>query len=540
MRLQRITLLFAAALAVLGYGLTRPGPAEVYSDPVSKVRAQDETEYANSAIRMATEGGWGTPRFMGRYLLVKPPLLIWLSASSMKLLGVSLFAFRLPALLAGAFATVLLVLWAARSHSWWAAAATGLFLVANPLWHTFSRIAYTDILLAAAMTSALGTLACDPGLEKRASIVVFGASLAAGIMAKNAAGILPVFVLAVLYLLTRRRPGAGVWKALALAALLAAPWHIYQVMVHGQWFWADYVKIQLLAFGLNPPAQPAPEGHAVFYLKRLWLTDPVLSLGAAAAVPVLLRAVWQRKAEAALLTAWIGVVAVALAAFQYRNLPYLLQLIPPLSLVAAEYSPLAFVKWRPVMVVVLGAAFCGKASFAQSGWGLSYTRPAPLPAAAALLWYAELDRANELIAVDSDDEFYAAVLPLPRVRYCFIDPNHVVLRYAPHYGTLGITVSAAQFGQLDRWEPQFLGQLRDWGLDSTEPIATGIYAESAEDVLRMIATHSGSDFYLPKELMGTVQAARDTAHRIYPLSNGRFFLLAFHSRRFVGPRVWLK
>ena len=524
---------------LLGYGLTRPGPAEVYSDPVSRVRAQDETEYANSATRMATQGGWATPRFMGRYLLVKPPLLIWLSALSMKLSGVSLFAFRLPTLLAGAFATVLLVLWAARSHSWWAAAAAGLLLAGNPLWHTFSRIAYTDMLLAAAMTSALGALARDPGLAKRAGIAVFGASVAAGIMAKNAAGLLPVFVLAVLYLLTRRRPSAGVWKALALAALLAAPWHIYQAIVHGQWFWADYVKIQLLAFGLNPPAQPAVESHAVFYLKRLWLTDPVLSLGAAVALPLLLRAAWQRKAEAALLTAWIAVVVAALTAFQYRNLPYLLQLIPPLSLVAAEYSPLASVKWRPVTIVVLCGAFCVKAWSAQSAWGLSYANVAPLAAVAPLRWYAGLARSNELIAVDSDDEFYAAVLPLPRVRYCFIDPSHVVLRYAPHYGTLGITVSAAQFNQLERWEPEFRAGLREWGLDSGEPIATSIYVESAEDVLRMIATHSGSDFYLPKELLGPVEAASDGTHRIYPLSNGRFFLLARNSERFAGPRVWL-
>ena len=66
-RFARTLCLFAFLLALLGLGVGRPGVAEAFSDPVTHIRAQDESEYANSALRMANGGGWLTPRFMGRY-----------------------------------------------------------------------------------------------------------------------------------------------------------------------------------------------------------------------------------------------------------------------------------------------------------------------------------------------------------------------------------------------------------------------------------------------------------------------------------------
>jgi hypothetical protein len=101
-------------------------------------------------------------------------------------------------------------------------------------------------------------------------------------------------------------------------------------------------------------------------------------------------------------------------------------------------------------------------------------------------------------------------------------------------------VSAAQFEELDKWEPQFRERLLAWGLDSVEPVATTIVANSAAEVVRMIAAHPRSDFYLPASLWPEIGPTAQTGHRIAPLASGRFFLLALNSSRATGKLLRLE
>lgn len=523
----KIAGLFLLVLLVLGFGIHWAGLAEVFSDNVSGIRAQDETIYASSAAHLATYGGWLTPKVLGRFYLVKPPLLIWLSGFSMKILGISRFALRLPILLTAAFATILLFLWSEARYSRWTAVLTMLLIVANPLWHTFARVCYTDMLLALAMIGALGAVDRDSGLSQRRNILLFGAFLAIGIMAKNVAGLLPLAILCVFCLLTRRRlPVVSILKSCAVTAVLVAPWHLYQLISHPRWFWTDYVQIQLLEFGLRPPIQPSPDGPVWFYLRRLIVTDPVLLLLVLIALPFLLRAVRAGKHDAALLLSWLLVTGLALLSFRYRNLPYLLYSIPPLCLTAAAYGAPAFGNRHRLLTVLLAGAFCIKVAFASQVWGLSFGATSPVSSAQWLRWYAGQRRPNELIAINSDDEFYAAALPLPKLRYCYLDPGGLARRYAPHYAYLGITVSAAEFQDIDRLEPQFLERLRRWGLPSAAPLATTIMAPSTADIVRLVETHPHIDFYLRRDIFDQLPAEARNTRRIVTLSEDRSFLLA--------------
>lgn len=522
--MPKLACAFLAALALLGFGFSKPGIATVYADPLSAARAQDESTYAAAAAGLAARGGWLTPKVLGRYLLVKPPLLVWLSGASLRVLGTSRFALRLPVLLAGALAAALLFLWADRLRGVWVAAAAGLLLAANPLFHTFSRICYTDMLLVLAVSAALYALARDPLLAEPRGILVFGAAMAFAIMAKNVAGLLPVAVLAVFSLLSGKRPAAAaVAKALTVAALLAAPWHLYQIAAHPRWFWADYVQVQILRFGVQPPVQPFAESAVWFYLRRLILSDPLLAVLAAAALPGLVRAARARQTPASLLLAWLAVTGGALLAFRYHNPPYLLYAVPPLALAAAVYGPLAAPRRRKFAVALLAAAFCAKAAWGGPPWGLAFGAGEPIPSASALRRYAALGRPADLITVAPDDEFYAGALPLPKVRYVFIDPAGIVERYAPHYGRLGIALDAGRFAQLERLEPQFRQRLRRWGLDSSEPIGTAIAVRTEEEALRVIEARPHSDFFLPA---GMLTARAGAAHRVVPAAGGRVFLLA--------------
>ena len=517
------------SLAGLGYQIHKVGLASGFVDTVGRVRAQDEAVYAHSAIRMAREGDWLTPKFLGRYALYKPPLLYWLSGVSAKLLGVSAFSLRLPSLLAGTLVCVLVFAWLRKSHSLAAAVAAVILLLSNQLWHVLSRLCLTDVLLALWTVAALFCLSRDPTLAGRPSSWGVGIFSAAAILTKGIAGTLPLFILLVYSVLApreQRPPGRRIAQVWLLAVLLALPWHLYQLAVHPRWFWAEYVQVEILTFGTGSPYQTSAENHVSFYLRRLLLADPVLCLLATAAAPWAAVAWRQRKSPlAALLVSWLAVLAAALLLFQYRNAAYLMTWVPALAILATAYGPVFGVRRAAMVTGALGLLFVAKAQFPDRPWGLSFQTGTTVQAAPLLDAYARLGRPNDLVLVSPDDEFYSAVLPLPRVRYCFIEPGDTPHPQLLDFRYLGINVTAGQFDELRKWRGVFLQRLRAWGLDSEEPIATVIVARSMEELVKTVLAHPNTDFFLPEALRSAIDPRAGATHRIVRASPEKFFLL---------------
>jgi hypothetical protein len=534
-------LIFPAAMVILGVGIENAKVAAPISDPVGGYRSQDESVFANSSMTMVLDGHWLTPRFLGRIYLLKPPMQLWLSALSMKLLGISLFALRLPMLVAGALGVTLLYWWCRGSTSVVAGIAAALLLVSDPMWHIFSRLCYTDLLLSFFTTAALFFVYRDPRLERWSSIVGFALSTAAAIMTKNVAGAIPILTLLAFAALIRReqRPSfLRLAEACGLAVLLAAPWHVYQLIVHFRWFWTDYIQTQLLAYGVHPPAQISSEWPLAFYAKRLFLVDPILCFLVLAAIPGTWAAAKRRDTvQPILLSAWLFVLCFTLSLFQVRGqFRWVLFLLPPLCMLAACFSPMTR-KW---VLVFLCLVFAIKAEAPHKTWGLSFGAYPPMPAETWLRAYADRGRPNPLVLVDSDDELYSAVLALPKIHYCWIDPSGLVERLAPHYVELGITVSAAQFDDMEHWEPVFRERLREWGLNSGEAIATAVVAQSDADVANIVAAHPTADFYLPARFRAALEGAVKATHGLVVVSGDRFFLLAKRAPNVPLPAAALK
>src|SRR5580704_11543619 len=139
-----IAIVFAASLAVLGWNAATPGIASAYVDPVAKIQDQDEALYGSISLQMAESGDFMTPVFLGRYELVKPPLLYWLEAGGMKLTGRARLAMRLPSLFAGAATVTLVFAWLIAEGAGLAAALTGaLLLLSSHLFFVLSRVGLT-------------------------------------------------------------------------------------------------------------------------------------------------------------------------------------------------------------------------------------------------------------------------------------------------------------------------------------------------------------------------------------------------------------
>ncbi len=532
----------AAAALLLGIGIQSADIATPFTDPVLRIRAQDESSYANIAVHLATDGSWLTPRVLGRYVLYKPPLLVWLAGLSLKLFGVSLWALRLPALAAGIAASCTAFWRMTRGRTVVAGWLAVALLLANPMWHIFARLCHTDMLLAASITGSMAFLYADPRLSRRNAFWGFAICVAAGIMVKNIAGALPLAVLVLFAIFSRQEQKPSLARiALACAAItaLVAPWHVYQLIVHPKWFWADYVQVQLLGFGLKPPHQTTGETQAGFYLRRLLLMDPVLLLLTAAALPSLILAVRRREsAEPLLVASWLAVISGALLLFRFRNLPYALYLLPPCALVVAGFGPFAARRAKFGLGLVC-AALVVKSLYPAQLWGLSFGRSEPLAATAVLRSYAMQNRPNELILADGDDSFYATALPLPGVRYYFFDPGRLAVAAAPHYEHLGIIVSVDEFEHLDQLRPVYAERLRDWGLDSTAPVATTIVSSARDVIARLIRARPLADFYLPASDADSVEGTFTDTHRKVLLSNGRALMLAREApKEYSPPASW--
>src|SRR4051794_27345283 len=362
------------ALACLLVRAARVGLAGDYIDPISKITAQDEALYAHSAISMARDGDWLTPRFMGRFALYKPPLLIWGAALSVRILGVSRLALRIPGALLSALALGLLFLWAAEVAGWQAGVIAGSLLLSNHLWYSLSTLCLTDAFLVSFYIAAFYALFSDPWLESRAALWGFAAAVAAAILTKGIAGILPLGVLGLYWLGARpkERPAfLRVFVAGGLACVLAAPWYVYEFVAHQRWFWTEHVLVEILGCGAGAPPQTSRENQAAFYFMRLAATDPLLLAAAASALPGFLADLRRRTAASVLLLCWMLVIVASVLGWQYRNATYLLPLVPALALLAGGWTPFASPRYARWMIVGLAAVFLLKASAPEFPWGLN-------------------------------------------------------------------------------------------------------------------------------------------------------------------------
>ena len=84
----------------------------------------------------------------------------------------------------------------------------------------------------------------------------------------------------------------------------------------------------------------------------------------------------------------------------------------------------------------------------------------------------------------------------------------------------------------------FRQRLREWGLDSSEPIGTLILAGSPEELARMIRAHPASDFLLPQQYRAAVEAAAGQTHALVEAGEDHFFLLSRETRLRAAPPAW--
>lgn len=316
--------------------------AVVWLEPSGSFLAEpDETRYAEIPREMLAAGDLVVPRLNGVPYFEKPPLLYWVNAASLRLFGETPWAARLPTRLAG-FATMLLVVLAARRGGHDAGISAGVLFLAAPMGFLFSRTNLTDGLLTFFFTATLlagraAVLRREEGRAWVAMSALAGAAAAGGFLTKGlVALVLPGAILFLWSLATRRvRPFV---RALLLAPAplvflaLAAPWFFLVEQRHPGFLDFFFVREHLQRFATKAARRPGPIHYFV----------PVFLLGFLPGLPFFLsgaRRSWRRDSEGFFFLLWFAVVFVFFSLSQSKLPPYLFPAIPAAAILAARGLP---------------------------------------------------------------------------------------------------------------------------------------------------------------------------------------------------------
>jgi len=213
----------------------------------------NEAMYASPPALMLQSRDWLVPTYRGEHFLDKPILPIWVVAASYRIFGVSVFAERLPAALAGLATCLLLGVWVGRRSGERAGVLAALALAFSFLFVFTGMTFVADAFLTLAILLAAIVLdrACRDEGSDLAWGAASGAALAFAFYFKGLVGIvLPGGAVAVTVLIDRRWPrrvwARAAWALVVLVALLA-PYHLAMDRRLGKEFWdVFYWKNQFL------------------------------------------------------------------------------------------------------------------------------------------------------------------------------------------------------------------------------------------------------------------------------------------------------
>jgi 4-amino-4-deoxy-L-arabinose transferase-like glycosyltransferase len=213
----------------------------------------NEAMYASPPALMLENGDYLVPLYRGQHFLDKPILPFWVVAASYKLLGVSVFAERLPTALAGLATALLMGLWIRRRAGGFAGFLAAIVLLFSFLYVFVGMTFAADAFLTLALLGA--SILLDGATRTEGSDALWGAASGAALAIafgfKGLIGIvLPCGAVAATLLLDRRWPvrfwRRAPWAFVVLVAILG-PYHWAMDRRLGMEFWdVFYWKNQFL------------------------------------------------------------------------------------------------------------------------------------------------------------------------------------------------------------------------------------------------------------------------------------------------------
>jgi 4-amino-4-deoxy-L-arabinose transferase-like glycosyltransferase len=293
----------------------------------------DEARYAEIAREMIVTHNFVVPHLNYVAYVEKPPLLYWLTAASMRVLGVNQFAARLPNALAailGLFATFFFTF---KVFDRRRALMAGVILATSGLYAVMAQVLTTDMLLTAAITVAIFALYLHWREGGRWCWVMYVA-VALGILTKGPVAAAIPLIVGLVFLWWERDFKGWVRRfhligGIILVLVLATPWFAaLSLKVPG------YFDFYFIGENIRRFLQP---GYS--HTEPIYYYVPVILLGAlpwTLTVPLIRwRQLSPNPARRFCLIA-VGVVFVFFSLAHAKLSPYIMPALPPLAVVLAD------------------------------------------------------------------------------------------------------------------------------------------------------------------------------------------------------------
>lgn len=320
----------------------------------------DEPRYAWIARAMAETGDWVTPRLYGQPWLEKPILYYWLAAMGFLLHFSAEWAARLPSACAACAAALAIAWLAKKQYGGDADPLSSPVLLAPLILSTsvaaigFARAATPDMLFSASIALAMASAANvfrqsgalrgtapEPGSAPRGarSLVLFGAFLGLGVLAKGPAAIILAGGAIGLWALATKqwRAAIGLVHPLAVTSfcIVALPWYVLCAVRN-----PDFLRVFLWQHNVERYATPLFQHRQPF-----WYFGPIVLIAllpwTALLWPVAQQAVrlWREKSwtnSPGFFVACWAVFPVLFFSLSQSKLPgYALPAIAPLALLCS-------------------------------------------------------------------------------------------------------------------------------------------------------------------------------------------------------------
>lgn len=294
----------------------------------------DEGRFAEIGREMALQDSWLVPHLNGIPHFQKPPLLYWMTAGFIKVLGVNEWAVRLPSALA-ALGTIACTMFIAgllfgAATRW----VSGLILLTSVLFAVLARVATTDMLFTFWITASVGGLAAYVCRRNRIGLIAFYLCMGLAFLTKGPLGILiPASAAIAWQAAFRRSTGqrARLFWAVGfpLALAIGLSWFVAICLRYPALYdyFGRYEFTQRIATNVHGRHQP------------FWFFVPVLAGGflpwtfflPAVAMILRRRGTWSEP-TLWLFAGWLAIPFVVLSCVSSKLATYVLPLLPPLAL----------------------------------------------------------------------------------------------------------------------------------------------------------------------------------------------------------------
>lgn len=225
-----------------------------------------ESNYALTAKEMLLSGDYLSTRIYGAYWYDKPVWVYWMLIGSFKLFGINAFAARFPMAVASGVSLAFLYWFTEKVYgrriAW---LSVGVLMTSLEFW-VVGKMVITDSFLFLFDSVALGLFYLAIRTRREAYCIISYAASGLAVLTKGPVGIvLPGLIIAA-YLLAARewQPLRHLyfWRGMGIFLVVALPWYLYMVIVHGGDFIAGFFGLHNFTRATVPEH---PSANVLYY-----------------------------------------------------------------------------------------------------------------------------------------------------------------------------------------------------------------------------------------------------------------------------------